>query len=83
MSSVIKAYNVTAIWDSEAEVWVAISDNVPGLVAEAPSLQKLVAKLQVLIPELCELNKHLMETPLDKIAISADYQRFEEELRIS
>ena len=83
MSSVIKAYNVTANWDSEAEVWVAISDNVPGLVAEAPSLQKLVAKLQVLIPELCELNKHLMETPLDKISISADYQRFEEELRIS
>ena len=83
MSRDIKAYNVTANWDSEAQVWVAISDDVPSLVAEAPSLQKLVAKLQVLIPELCELNKHFMETPLDKISISADYQRFEEELRIS
>ncbi len=83
MSSNIKAYNVTANWDSEAQVWVAISDDVPGLVAEAPSLQKLVAKLQVLVPELCELNKHFMETPLDKISISADYQRFEEEFRIS
>ena len=83
MSRDIKAYNVTANWDSEAQVWVAISDDVPSLVAEAPSLQKLVAKLQVLIPELSELNKHFMETPLDKISISADYQRFEEELRIS
>ena len=74
-------YSVTAEWDPEAKVWVAISDDFPGLVSEAMSFQKLVEKLQILIPELCELNFHLMKTPLEKISICADYQRFEEELR--
>ena len=36
-----------------------------------------------LVPELCELNNHLMKAPSDKISISADYKRFEEELRVS
>ena len=75
--------SITASWDPEAQVWVAVSDDVPGLVAEACSLQKLISKLQVLVPELCELNGHLMKTPSDKISISADYKRFEEELRVS
>ena len=51
-----KAYLVQAHWDSEAGVWVAESDDVPGLVAEAPSPNLLREKLLVLIPELLELN---------------------------
>ncbi|MDE0309804.1 MAG: DUF1902 domain-containing protein [Acidiferrobacterales bacterium] len=74
---------ISASWDPEAQVWVAVSDDVPGLVAEASSLQKLISKLQVLVPELCELNNHLMKAPSDKISISADYKRFEEELQVS
>ncbi len=74
---------ISASWDPEAQVWVAVSDDVPGLVAEASSLQKLISKLQVLVPESCELNNHLMKAPSDKISISADYKRFEEELRVS
>jgi predicted RNase H-like HicB family nuclease len=34
-----RAYVVTAIWDDEAKVWVAESDDVPGLVTEAPTLE--------------------------------------------
>ena len=75
--------SITASWDPEAQVWVAVSDDVPGLVAEACSLQNLISRLQVLVPELFELNGHLMKTPPDKISISADYKRFEEELRVS
>lgn len=75
--------NITASWDPEAQVWVAVSDDVPGLVTEACSLQKLISKLQVLVPELCELNSHLIKAPSDRILISADYKRFEEELRVS
>lgn len=75
--------SITASWDPESQVWVAVSDDVPGLVTEACSLQKLVSKLQVSVPELCELNSHLMNPPSDKISISADYKRFEEELRVS
>ena len=83
MSNDKKTFSVTAEWDPEAKVWVAVSDDIPGLVTEAMSLQKLVEKLQILIPELCELNKHLIKTPLEKISICANYQRFEEERRVS
>ena len=51
-----RVYNVQARWDSEGGVWVAESDDVPGLVAEAESPNVLAKKLRVLIPELLELN---------------------------
>ncbi len=53
MSSV---YEIRAQWDGEAGVWIAESDDVPGLVAEAGSPEMLARKLEVLIPELLELN---------------------------
>ena len=49
-------FTVKAIWDAEASVWVAESDDVPGLVTEAETLEALLAKLRVLIPELLEAN---------------------------
>jgi predicted RNase H-like HicB family nuclease len=50
------SYEITAQWDVDAGVWVAESDDVPGLIAEAESPNALVQKLKVLIPELLELN---------------------------
>ena len=47
---------VDAFWDDEAEVWVAQSEQVPGLVTEADTLEKLLEKLETLLPELSELN---------------------------
>ncbi len=47
---------VRATWDDEASVWIAESDDVPGLVTEAPTVEDLLAKLEVIIPELFELN---------------------------
>ncbi len=47
---------VRATWDGEAGVWVAESDDVPGLVTEAPTSDELFAKLRTLVPELLELN---------------------------
>jgi len=38
-------------------VWVATSEDVPGLVAEADTMEELVEKLKVLIPELLEANE--------------------------
>jgi len=49
-------YEIRAQWDDEAGVWVAESDDVPGLVVEAGSPKVLVQKLKSLIPELLELN---------------------------
>lgn len=34
-------YKVEAFWDSEAEVWVATSEDVPGLVTEASTIEVL------------------------------------------
>jgi predicted RNase H-like HicB family nuclease len=51
-----KALFVRAEWDEEAKVWVATSDDVPGLVAEADTAETLLIKLRALIPELLEAN---------------------------
>ena len=51
-----KPIQVRAFWDDEAKVWVAESDDVPGLVAEALSVDQLVEKLKTLIPELLAEN---------------------------
>jgi hypothetical protein len=50
---------VRAIWDADADVFVATSSDVPGLVTEAPTLQELQDRLRVLVPELLELNGSL------------------------
>ena len=51
-----RTYLVRAKWDNEAQVWVADSDDIPGVAAEAESREKLQDKLAVLIPEMIELN---------------------------
>ncbi len=50
---------VRADWDEEAEVWVATSDDVPGLATEEETLEKLIQKLKVMIPELLAVNGEL------------------------
>jgi predicted RNase H-like HicB family nuclease len=47
---------IRAEWDGEARVWVATSDDVPGLATEEESLEGLIEKLKVIIPELFEAN---------------------------
>lgn len=42
--------------DSDAGVWIATSEDIPGLVTEAPTLAALGAKLDSIIPELYALN---------------------------
>ena len=45
-------FHVHARRDDEAQVWVAESDDLPGLVAEASTVEDLLEKLSVLVPEL-------------------------------
>ena len=47
---------VEATWDSEAQVWVATSEDVPGLATEANTPEILTNKLRQMIPELMRLN---------------------------
>lgn len=49
-------YHVQAEWDPEASVWVATSDDVPGLVTEAETIEGLTDRLRTMIPDLLEAN---------------------------
>ena len=51
-----KVLFIRAEWDDEAGVWVATSDDVPGLATEADTLEALSAKLDVMVPELLDAN---------------------------
>ena len=50
--------NIKATWDDDAKVWVAESDDVPGLITEADTVSALVQKLKYLIPELLNANRY-------------------------
>jgi predicted RNase H-like HicB family nuclease len=56
---------VQALWDGEAGVWVAESGDVPGLATEAVTLEDLLAKLAVMVPELLEENGVAVEFPME------------------
>ncbi len=49
-------YVVKLIWDPEASVWVATSDDIPGLVLESGSFDALLERVRFATPELLELN---------------------------
>jgi predicted RNase H-like HicB family nuclease len=53
-----KVLFVRAEWDAEAAVWVATSDDVPGLATEAETIELLSEKLDVLVPELLDANHY-------------------------
>lgn len=49
-------YQITAIWDEEASVWTATSEDVVGLCLEAETLEGLINEARLMIPELLALN---------------------------
>lgn len=49
-------YRINIIWDNEAAVYVATSEDVPGLVLESGSLDALIERVKTAVPELLELN---------------------------
>ena len=50
---------IRADWDEETLVWVATSNDVPGLATEEGTLEALVEKLKIMIPELLAANGEL------------------------
>ena len=64
-----KDINVEAFWDEEARVWVASSNDVPGLMTESDTMENLMQKLKILIPELLQANRLLSELDTTDIPI--------------
>ena len=64
-----RTLTVHAVWDDEARVWVATSDDVPGLATEADDMDALVEKLQAMIPELLDANGvlHAPDVPFEVV----------------
>ncbi|MEZ3443618.1 MAG: DUF1902 domain-containing protein [Lachnospiraceae bacterium] len=49
-------YIINFTWDPEADVWIATSENIPGLVLESGSFDALLERTRFAVPELIELN---------------------------
>ena len=64
-----KGIKVEAFWDEEAQVWVASSNDVPGLITEADTMEHLMRKLKIVIPELLQANGLLNEPGAIEIPI--------------
>lgn len=62
-------YKIMIIWDSQAAVWIATSEDVPGLVLESGSMDALIERVRFAIPDLLSLN----QTPI-KESISLFFQ---------
>jgi hypothetical protein len=66
---------VRADWDQEAEVWVATTSDLPGLVTEAPSIEALRRKLPGMILDLLEDEPRPIEVDLEIIARASERVR--------
>ncbi len=73
----MRPYVVKAVWDGDAQVYVATSDDVPGLVAEAETVERLLDELSVLVPELLRANDALPEGDPAEISIQLMSERLE------
>ena len=52
----VKPLFIRADWDEEARVWFVADSDIPGLATEADTLEVLIEKLKVMVPELLQAN---------------------------
>ena len=60
-------YTVHFNWDKEAGVWIAASDDIPGLVLESGSFDALLEQTRFAVPELLSLNSHEDLIPMEAV----------------
>ncbi len=49
-------YVINLTWDNDAAVWIATSNDIPGLVLESGSFDALLERVRNAAPELLALN---------------------------
>lgn len=52
----MREFTIFLRWDEESQVWWAQGDDLPGLVAEAPTREQMKSDLAAIIPELIRRN---------------------------
>ena len=67
-------YVIHFTWDDEASVWIATSDDIPGLVLESGSFDALLERTRIAIPEMLSLNTSTPQ-PLSISFISERHER--------
>lgn len=67
-------YIVNLTWDNDADVWIATSEDIPGLVLESGSFDALLERVRFAVPELLELNSS-DQTPLTLNFVSERHER--------
>ena len=55
-SNMNRSITIQARWDDEASVWLATSDDVPGLVVEADTWPVMIEEVRLVLPELLEIS---------------------------
>ena len=51
-----RSITIDARWDGEAAVWIATSNDVPGLVVEAEHWDDMITEVRLVLPDLLELS---------------------------
>ncbi len=55
VSLMSRSITIDARWDAEADVWIATSNDVPGLVIEANTWPVMIDEVKLVLPDLLEL----------------------------
>lgn len=67
-------YTIYFNWDNEANVWIATSNDIPGLVLESNSFDTLLERTRFAVPELLELN-NLKTHSISLVFVSEHHER--------
>jgi predicted RNase H-like HicB family nuclease len=65
-------YIITLTWDDEARVWIAESNDIPGLILEAKTVDELIEEAKSASTELLEL----MDAPFHGVKLRFKAERF-------
>ena len=66
VSVVSRSITINARWDPEANVWIATSDDVAGLVVEADIWPVMIEEVRLVLPDLLELSGE----PADSLSLT-------------
>jgi hypothetical protein len=62
-------YKVRAEWDDQAGVWIATSEDVPGLCCQEATFEDLVNTVVALVPDLLIANHIVEASQLEEVPV--------------